>query len=101
MAPAWHSEVLNWPYVNLPINAEQSRITSALIDLRKRREVGRRVGARNEMEGGGGGTFSGRGRWTPHDATDSQTQVGFQLKMAATEAHSEMSHFEIYVTPEC
>lgn len=31
MARVWDSEVLNCPYVNQPINAEQSHITSALI----------------------------------------------------------------------
>lgn len=31
MAWVWDSEVLNCPYVNQPINAEQSHITSALI----------------------------------------------------------------------
>lgn len=30
MARVWDSEVLNCPHVNQPINAEQSRITSAL-----------------------------------------------------------------------
>lgn len=30
MAWVWDSEVLNCPHVNQPINAEQSRITSAL-----------------------------------------------------------------------
>ena len=33
MAWVWDSEVLNCPYVNQPINAEQSHITSALISL--------------------------------------------------------------------
>lgn len=42
MAPMWDSEVLNCPYVNLPINAEQSHITSALIDLRTRAEFRKR-----------------------------------------------------------
>lgn len=65
MAPVCYSEVLNWPYVNLPINAEQSRITSALIDLRRRMEFGRRESV-PEMRWGGDhifSSFSGRGRW--------------------------------------
>lgn len=41
MAWVWDSEVLNCPYVNQPINAEQSHITSALISPFACEDMGR------------------------------------------------------------
>lgn len=54
MARVWYGEALNCPYANLPIIAEQSRCTSGLIDLGRRREFGKRESV-PEMRWGGDG----------------------------------------------